>query len=125
MAGASRFLDAILAMDLNKAKQIHGADPACICDKDEFGSNAMHICVLGGVAKRRPDLMKFLLDETDIDLLHENGNHRNPLEEAFSLNDQVACDLLEERTHEQLNRRFPLNDAPALAIVRLDDPGLG
>ncbi|MCB9987716.1 MAG: hypothetical protein H6868_00080 [Rhodospirillales bacterium] len=93
-------------MDFDGIKECLRIAPASIHQIDEYGNNAMHICV-GGGSHRVRHIMKYFLDETDINLLHENADGECPLEMAFGINDQEGIEILEEPTLRQLHLAFP------------------
>ena len=93
-------------MNLTAIKDCLEVNPDLIQQVDKFGCNAMHLCVAGG-SPRVKEIMTFFINETNIDLLHENEDGVSPLELAFSLNDQGAVELLEEPTRRQLLARYP------------------
>lgn len=108
-------LEATLRMDMNAIRRCLDEDPSCIEQDDEHGRNAMHLCV-GGGSPRMKDIMKFFIEETDINLLHEDEDARCPLEMAIALNDVGAVELLEEPTHRQLSEKYP-DSGPDLELV--------
>ena len=106
MEEAPDLLGATIRMDLQEIRHCLAADPECINQVDPYGHNAMHLCVGGGAARMK-HIMQFFIDETDINLLHENNDCRCPFELALAVNDEEAVILLEEPTHRQLTAAHP------------------
>lgn len=128
MDRVSDWLEAVQQLDLEKMKLCLEADPACINGMDSENNNAMHICVLGGASIIAPHIMKFLVESTSIDLHHPNSSGINPLDAAYLMNDQAACDLLEPLWHKQLDAKFPTDPKPSIRVVSvkrtdMDEPG--
>jgi ankyrin repeat protein len=99
-------LAATSRMDFAAIRAYLDVDPECIHQTDAHENNAMHLCVAGG-SFRVVEIMRFFLDASAINLLHENRDGRNPLELAIAINDENAIDLLEEPTHRQLTALTP------------------
>jgi hypothetical protein len=123
------FFEALESVDLDAARNCLKDEPECIRLVDEFENNAMHLCILAGASRRAPQLIRFLLDETEIDLLHENKNGMDPLRLAEDQCDEVAAALMEPYWQRQIRKRFGVVPAPELALVVSasksdDDPDL-
>jgi hypothetical protein len=96
-------LAAVRRIDIEGIKRRLAANPAAIKERDEFGNNAMHVCVLGRASLRAPHLMRFLLAETSVDLLHRNYEGLDPLELAIAREDIEGAEMIEPYAHQQLD----------------------
>lgn len=110
-------LAATRRMDLDDIKRCISDDPDSINMLDMYDNNAMHICVAGGASVRATKIMKFFLEKTEINLLHENLAGLDPFDAAIILNDIEAIELIEPFWHRQLDIRFPLEEKPKLGII--------
>ena len=98
-------LAAVRRVDMEGIKRHLAADPDSIAEADEFGNNAMHICVLGRASLRAPHLMQFLLQNTSVNLLRPNHGGMDPLELAIATEDFAGAEMIEPYAHQQLDRR--------------------
>lgn len=76
-------LNATWWINLDDIRECLRIDPECIRQVDAYGHNAMHLCVGGGTHRMR-HIMEFFIQETDIDLLHENYEHRDGTAGSYS-----------------------------------------
>lgn len=106
MDKSPNLIRATLRMDFNEIVRCLEIDPNSIHQEDLLGNNVMHLCI-GGGSPRVMDIMKFFVESTAIDLLHENNEGECPLEMAFGINDQESVKLLEKPTLKQLYKRYP------------------
>lgn len=99
------FLEATQRLDIEGMRNCLANRPESIRDVDESNNNAMHLCVTGYVSLRAPHVVDFLLEETEIDLLHVNDAGFNPLELAFAYSDHAGAEKLLAPTHRQLEAK--------------------
>jgi len=109
-------------MNLSGVKHCLDADSTSIHQTDLNRNNAMHLCVGGSAEIRARELMIFLLEKTEIDLLHKNDFGFNPLNLAYALNDVEAIELLESYSHQQLNEKYPLESELSIVPPKPKDP---
>lgn len=99
-------LAAILSIDFNAVRVCVEEDASCVNQLDNNLDNAMHYCIYGGTPRMR-EIMEFLINETDINLLQENKLGRTPIQQAFAINDHEGAELLEQHTLIQLHEKYP------------------
>lgn len=99
-------LAATYRMDFNAIKACLQADSGSIHQTDAYENNAMHLCIAGG-SFRVEEIIRFFVEETEINLLHKNRQGRIPLEVAIAINDELGIELVEEATHQQLTAATP------------------
>lgn len=115
------FVRALKRTDLKTVRRCITENARCIDWQDENGNNAMHVAVRGFFSVQAPEIMRFLLKHTDVNLLHKNIAGRDPLDLAKSKRDTRAQELIYPYWCRQRDERYGLRPYVRM-VVNNDDP---
>lgn len=106
---------AIKHANLEKLKDCVAANSKCVLWQDENGNNAMHVAVKGFFSVQAPEIMHFLLTQTEVNLHQKNTAGLDPFGLSVYEMDKYAQELIEPRWYEQLDEKY--SRRPRLRLV--------